>query len=162
MMKKIILWGLAIVVLLFILITALGYFEPQYREYKYNLAVKEADRIIKANEDAFRNDRDGGKTPEETFDLFLTALRAGNIELASKYYELPSQPKALRNLMDYKTSNSFALVMDNLNTIRAVGIKDCYKNYSGVEGCTFKNAENKHLLEFAINPNTNVWKIIQP
>jgi hypothetical protein len=33
----------------------------------------------------YRTDTYGGKTPEETFNMFLTALKSGDVELASKY-----------------------------------------------------------------------------
>lgn len=43
----------------------------------------------------YKNDFDGGKTPEETLELFITALRAGDIEKASKYYEIGLQQENL-------------------------------------------------------------------
>src|SRR3989338_9713139 len=39
-------------------------------------------------EKAMREDTYGGKTPQETLDMFVAALRAGDVELASKYFML--------------------------------------------------------------------------
>lgn len=36
--------------------------------------------------EAMKSDTYGGKTPKETLDLFVSALRAGDVELASKYF----------------------------------------------------------------------------
>ena len=45
-------------------------------------------------EKAMREDIYGGKTPQETLDLFVEALRAENIELASKYFALNTNEKS--------------------------------------------------------------------
>lgn len=42
-------------------------------------------------EKLYRNDKYGGKTPEETFDMFITALEKGDVELASKYFVIKRQ-----------------------------------------------------------------------
>jgi hypothetical protein len=39
-------------------------------------------------EQAMREDTYGGKTPEETLQMFIDALKKGDIELASKYFAL--------------------------------------------------------------------------
>jgi len=38
--------------------------------------------------DLFKNDRDGGATPEETFNLFIDALKNEDVDLAVKYFVL--------------------------------------------------------------------------
>lgn len=163
MVKKITLWVLAIIVILFILITVLGYFEPQYREYKYNLAIRDAERIIKANEEALKNDKDGGKTPEETFDLFLTALKKGDIELASRYYELPSQPKVLESLKDELEKNgSLQKSIDYFTEVRTKGTKQC--NERG-DGCTFEYRGSdgyNRFFDVGLNDLGGVWKMEKP
>ena len=44
-------------------------------------------------EKAMREDTYGGKTPQETLDMFVAALRAGDVELASKYFMLNASGK---------------------------------------------------------------------
>ncbi|MDP3733290.1 MAG: hypothetical protein Q8Q91_01995, partial [Candidatus Daviesbacteria bacterium] len=57
----------------------------QYLKYRYSpeyKTYKEAQRLIKEyNEDPY-----GGNTPEETLQLFIDALKKGDIDLASKYF----------------------------------------------------------------------------
>src|SRR3989344_9575072 len=73
--------GLAVVILgiagFFIWERYQGYGE--YRNYK---ALEQ--RYI----EAMTADTYGGKTPQETLDLFVAALRAEDVELASKYFLL--------------------------------------------------------------------------
>ena len=73
--------GLAVVVL-----GMAGYlFWERYRGYEeYNNYIKLEQRYIQAmTEDTY-----GGKTPQETLDLFVAALEAEDVELASKYFML--------------------------------------------------------------------------
>jgi hypothetical protein len=57
--------------------------------FKYDIAEvykkAEADYIAEMTADTY-----GGKTPQETLDLFVAALRAGDVELASKYFLIRS------------------------------------------------------------------------
>ena len=90
--------GLAVVILgiagFFIWERYQGYGE--YRNYK---ALEQ--RYIEAmTEDIY-----GGKTPQETLNLFVTALKAGDVDLASKYFMLDdnlSREKWLKTLTIFK------------------------------------------------------------
>ena len=53
-------------------------------------------------EELYRNDKYGGKTPEETFDMFIAALEKGDVELASKYFVIEKQESWLKTLEEYK------------------------------------------------------------
>lgn len=68
------------------------------------LVGRETKKIQRELERPYREDKYGGKTPEETFDLFLEALRKGDIELASKYFELENQERWNEKLNEYKRS----------------------------------------------------------
>ncbi len=43
-------------------------------------------QIQKIYEEAAKNDIWGGKTPQETYEMFVAALKKGDIDLASKYF----------------------------------------------------------------------------
>ena len=49
------------------------------------------EKFNKAVEEMFKADVDGGKTPEETFNLFVTALKNENVDLAVKYIVLDAE-----------------------------------------------------------------------
>ncbi|MDP3733369.1 MAG: hypothetical protein Q8Q91_02390, partial [Candidatus Daviesbacteria bacterium] len=62
--------------------------------YFNNLRINwEAQRLQDEWEKPYREDTYGGKTPEETYDMFLDALRKGDTTLASKYFTVEDQKK---------------------------------------------------------------------
>ncbi len=54
-------------------------------KWKYDLYQK---FYIDKYENAMRQDTWGGKTPQETLDLFISALKNNDIDLAAKYFSL--------------------------------------------------------------------------
>src|SRR3989338_3497644 len=72
--------GAVLVVLGVAALYAPGY----WQKYQVDKAIVELER-------PYREDVYGGKTPEETFDTFLDALKKGDIDLASKYFSVRKQ-----------------------------------------------------------------------
>ncbi len=68
----------------------------------------EAQRLQDQWEKPYREDKYGGKTPEETYDLFITALKNNNAELSSKYFSVDRQKEWLKTLTEYKNKNLLA------------------------------------------------------
>lgn len=54
--------------------------------------------------DVYKTDTYGGKTPEETYDLFIEALKSEDVELASKYFVAEKQDSWRKALEEYKNS----------------------------------------------------------
>jgi len=81
------------------------------REFLANYFLsREQEKIQEEFERPYREDKYGGKTPEETFDMFLDALRKGDIDLASKYFVLDKQEQwrgALKQLKDQDILSDF-------------------------------------------------------
>lgn len=78
-----------LIFLVIVLVVGGGYFV--WRQYLSSEAKrnKEDKAKMEAYEkylDIFRKDTYGGKTPQETLDLFVAALEKDDIELASKYF----------------------------------------------------------------------------
>ncbi|MEX2053272.1 MAG: hypothetical protein WD898_03545 [Candidatus Paceibacterota bacterium] len=67
----------------------------------------------------FRDDKFGGKTPEETFDLFIFALEKGDIELASKYFVLNKQESWEKTLSEYEGEGYLADFSEELRSKRS-------------------------------------------
>jgi len=65
-------------------------------------ALKAEQKLQDDYENMLKADTYGGKTPEETMDLFIAALENGDIELASKYFVLEKQDQWKERLNDYK------------------------------------------------------------
>src|SRR3990167_4899471 len=88
---------------------------------KYYLDLWKADRAVKSFQSAidaiYKNDTYGGKTPEETFDLYLAALKKGDLELASKYFVVERRKIATDELLEMKTNNQMADYIKELGRI---------------------------------------------
>lgn len=99
---------------------------------KYYLDMWHADRNVQAwqkgIDNLYANDTYGGKTPEETFDLYLAALKKGDLELASKYFWMERQNKELNFLQKVKNNDELQNYTNELNSIKKYSWK---KNESG-------------------------------
>ena len=82
------------------------------------LIGRESKKIQRELERPYREDKYGGKTPEETFDLFLGALRKGDIELASKYFELEKRESWRKSLEELKKNNTFDEMISEMEFAR--------------------------------------------
>src|SRR3989344_4272535 len=69
-----------------------------YKDPKTITDPEEGIRYYELLQKAYKNDTYGGNTPEETLELFRTALEKGDIELASKYFVIEKQKKTLSDL----------------------------------------------------------------
>jgi len=66
----------------------------------------QAQRAYDKMLEPYYKDTYGGKTPEETYDLFISALKNGDIELASKYFVIEKQGNWLKTLEEYEKNKS--------------------------------------------------------
>lgn len=82
------------------------------------LIGREAKRVQEEFERPYKEDKYGGKTPEQTFDMFLAVLRKGDIDLASKYFELENQEEWLEKLSQYKENNNLSDFLKELERER--------------------------------------------
>ena len=80
---------------------------------------RQAARDLKNLERQYAEDAYGGTTPEETLKLFIKALEASNIELASKYFVLYEKDNGVSKLSVLTAENAKKLA-DDLKTARLV------------------------------------------
>jgi hypothetical protein len=139
-----------------------NYFSPEakfQREQKQNyekyLAWKQS------YEKAMTEDTYGGKTPEETLQMFINALKKGDVELASKYFVLKSDgsrdPKWLEALIKTKEAGKLEEVINILSKA-----KPDYENISNKEDFKFKSYDNgklKGYIDLEFNKYSKIWKI---
>ena len=86
---------------------------PGYRTWQFKRAYEKV-------EEPYYTDTYGGKTPEETYDMFIEALKKDDVELASKYFVLESQDDWLKTLQEYEKEGillSFAEELENTKKI---------------------------------------------
>lgn len=142
--------------LLAILILGLLVFEG-VRLYRYQSDLKPlAD--YNAYLDKFRGDTYGGKTPEETLKLFVAALKAGDVDLASKYFALDknaSREKWVKYLQDVKDRNLLATMAKDIET-EAKPVTSEIKEYAYY---VLYNSDGTAGVTIDLVLNGNIWKI---
>lgn len=191
-MKKVILKGLAgFFIFVFIVLVGLyvyGLYLPEINAY---FAKREESAILakmEAEKEAFLElhlkDVEGGVTPEGTFDLLITALKAGNIDLASKYY-VPIYQEEAKKVFEkqIQEKGDLKIAINNLVDIRTKGKKGCSELKGELGGCWFeyiyvtkeeevvgvkgsidkiiipKGNRRTSNIDFWLNPYTKKWKI---
>lgn len=142
------------VFLFFAIPIAYGTYRPAVIKYiserREQKLIELSEKNAKSIEDAYRNDFDGGATPEETLELFLVALKEGNPEKASKYYELSVQPKALESLKkEVAIQGEMIKSVRYFQEIRSKGQKDCFLDYKKEQVCVFKYRYTTEVDQFS-------------
>lgn len=128
--------------------------------------MKIVQKRIEQQEQKYIDDTYGGKTPEETYSMFLEALKRKDIELASRYFVLEKQKEYAKALNEIDDSGKWDLMMEDLTRLETASwekITDDYVNLElfskdnvSVEKITFILPNN--LLP-PNNPISNIWKI---
>lgn len=189
---KIVKWVGIVLVLILIILFFLGLYGQRIENY---FMLKSQEKFLAKVEkqkaeilEMQKNDTYGGATPEETLDLYIEALKVGDIELASKYWEVslenPNlQDERKKTLEKDRNEGLLNIIIKNLENI----ISSPYKKYYSdkefaityvyvteksatstmvVGGTEYswlvpKNTEEEISKALRLNPYTNVWKIIQ-
>jgi len=151
-MKKVLKIGGIALAALVVLAAALGYGLARYGEWKFNDDIKKLE--AEANR-PYLEDTYGGKTPQETLQLFITAVEKEDFELASKYFILSRQEEWERGLKLVKEKNNLAVLLENLKKmedgeyLNSDNFQMAAKNENGVY---------EAYVSFIKYPNGN-WKI---
>jgi hypothetical protein len=99
---------------------------------------------------ALKRDTYGGATPEETFNLFVEAIKKDDIGLAVKYVRIEKRGEAKIKIVDAK---NIGQIEDLLLSSRDLEVTE-----SSVSAYSDR-AEPPFVFRMIINPFTNVWKI---
>ena len=130
-----------------------------WRSYKWQKAV---DNYEEAMRKPYKEDIYGGKTPEETWSMFLDALKKGDIDLASKYFAVEKQEEMKEKFQEILTGGNLENSLENFSTFE---IEDKIKDnraYYHIK-MPFKGALNGFIfspVNFYLNPYTKIWKIL--
>ena len=125
-----------------------AYFNPEVREKR--ALIKYFEDI----EEEYRNDMYGGATPEETLQLFIAALEAGDIELASKYFLPDEREKKKNDLQKAQQQNILSEVIERMKMF------DLDKEIAGKAFFSIVDANNIVEFEIILTRNqNNIWKI---
>jgi len=122
-------------------------------------------KIYEGWEKQLSEDKYGGKTPQETLDMFIEALRSGDLELASKFFS----PEIDEDNPEELTWQGH---LEYLKSIKEKGylerMVNDLENYDNEENYTenthlfiYRNEEGSTGIQIAVhfNKDSGVWKI---
>lgn len=105
----------------------------------------------------YEEDTYGGRTPEETLELLIAALKEGDIELASKYFLPEDREETYTRLLNEKNINGdLGHFLAGLNKLEKTISDDNSRSFFVIT-----NENNLVLNQVTLGKNTNgVWKIV--
>jgi len=112
-------------------------------------------------EKAMTEDTFGGKTPEETLQMFIEALKKEDVDLASKYFSLGEDGKLRKEIIEglqkIQEEKKFQVVADIVS-------KSKFDSRHSSDNTVWFTVENKNgVIEYSVILNLNkysgVWKI---
>ena len=156
-------------VILFGAILLLWTVRAVYYAWQANEWFRKTDMLTALFEAPFRADTYGGKTPEETWNLYVEAIKKRDINLASKYYHVERQYKQKDYLQEVMGEGLWDSYIDDLvkNSLQKstntpgylAAQKDrAYYFYNWKDDETGKIVRSD--VNFYLNPYTNVWKML--
>ncbi len=123
---------------------------------------RQVDNWLDARRKPYIEDTYGGKTPEETWGLFLDALKKGDVELASKYFVVEKQKEVLGDLRESIKLNrlqhsielfSHQLVKEEADPPSSI------KAYYHLPLENISGEREAYPIVFILNNYTEAWKI---
>lgn len=124
---------------------------------------KQTDAFQAKLEQPYKEDTYGGKTPEETWGMFLDALKKGDIELAIKYYAVGKiEGLPFDSLYKKQQNGQLEAWIKELEGLKKSdrepleGQANYYYDYFDKE---FNQVLSAPVV-FYLNPYTKVWKIV--
>ena len=99
-------WGIGLFfVALFLAVEGYSYYDQWRGEKRVEELAQLLAKIEKEAFDKKAADKIGGKTPQETLDMFIKAVESGDYELASKYFVIEKQEEELKSLQNSPKKN---------------------------------------------------------
>lgn len=160
MFKKII--KTIVIIFIFLLVAGVGYVSGNVT--KYNLDVRKVDRAVDrfqgSLEEPYKKDIYGGKTPEETWTLYVDALKRGDIDLASKYFAVNRQEEERQELFQIERDEKLEELAKIYSQELKLEQKRSDKAYFYIVRENVAGEKINDSIAFYFNPYTKVWKII--
>lgn len=158
-----------ILIIGFLSVFAFWFLSPQMKQARQlKKGVENFNQAINATQEKYANDPYGGTTPEETYQLFLEALKKQDIDLASKYFILDKQEEYKNLFTQIKNSGQWDNMLADLLSLRNQKGKmdgDDYVieviNQDNVSVATIIIKKPVLILGSERREISNLWKITQ-
>lgn len=139
-----------------------AFFSPQAvseRETQKN--YEQAMKALSEYEEMMRNDIYGGKTPQETLDMFIDALEKEDFELASRYFIVGGKTKRERfeqDLRKIEDEGRLDLIISILMRSKPY-LFDVLSDKDYKFAAFNSSGEMEMYVNMELNEYSNVWKI---
>lgn len=145
-----------ILIVLFVIGWLVPYVTGKYQVWQVNNAYE------KLAEPYYKNTY-GGKTPEETYEMFITALKNSDVELASKYFVVEKQEQWKKTLNEFQKTNSLGSYLEEVEQNRINWILEDEKDENNQKTIfTYKYSRTKlEVTELPIS-GAKTQKLILP
>lgn len=159
-------WGvfsLAVIVCAVLFIVWALWLSPEAKQFhadqkNYELAMN----AISTYETAMKNDTYGGKTPQETLDLFIGALEKEDLDLASKYFILEESGEQNKewnsSLYEAKKKNETDILIKYL-LVAEPNLEDVISDSDYKFISLDENKDIVLYIDLEFNKYSGVWKI---
>lgn len=162
-MKSIFKKILVVVLIVVGILTLWAFIDSGYQAWQGYKWQKQTAKFQDVLEQPYKEDFYGGKTPEETWGMFLDALKKGNVELASKYYDVAHQERAKEMIEKIKQEDGqlqeWIKDLEGLQKSSRESLDGQAQYYYNYFDKQFKQTLSAPV-NFYFNPYTKVWKII--
>ena len=161
--------GLGVVALIVVFwFVYLVFFSPDARrDFEMRKNYDQAIEGLNEFDKRMRDDIYGGKTPQETLNLFIDALKQKNIDLASRYFAFETGGKdafnnekwrlGLQKLSDANGTDDLIL---NIENAKPLGYSENYSWYRKAFNFEGKNKDGEKIdIVLVFNHFSGVWKI---
>lgn len=114
---------------------------PGYKSWQIKRAYDKA-------EEPYYTDTYGGATPEETYDLFIDALKSADVELASKYFVIEKQDSWLKTLQEYEKEGIIISFVEELENTKKTWKKSEKSTETQVSYVYMNNIKEDKVVQF--------------
>jgi len=156
-MKKKIWLLVGLVILLLAIVWGVVWGPQTFSFYWYEYLNRKHLAEFEALEEAYRMDTNGGETPEETLDLFVEALEAGDAGLAASYFVPEKRGEMEKTVKNWIRNNRVEFIVSLLNKI-VFDQKEIKDGRYLVEAVN-DDKEVELSVTFFKNPNSQKWLI---
>lgn len=122
-------------------------------------SAREREARVAELNSLYTHDTVGGTTPEETWGLFIEALKAGNTDLAAQYFIPEYQDKWRENFAMGKENGALdSFLNEDVTKIVSSGYYDDNPDWFEFATSEINNGPGM-VFTLVRNPLTNIWKI---
>ncbi|MFH1956477.1 MAG: hypothetical protein ABIJ28_02420 [Patescibacteria group bacterium] len=129
-------------------------YEQWHGQKRVQELAQELERIEREQYEKKKADTIGGASPQETLEMFISAVEKGDYELASKYLIIENQEEGKKELLALQQKNNFNLLLNLLKNVEPDGdiINGNFRMKSKTDLGPY------YFVRFILYPSDN-WKI---